>query len=176
MSDQPFSLDQLYTAIESHLREALPTVEMVSTWPDIRDRVALPAIFLELAEMEPGQDIGTGETTLICKFEARVVVAPERAHHHQQAAHLASQIAVLLRMQSWGLEVDAAEFVQAAQDWTKPELDGYTVWVVEWNQQIYLGEQEWPWPDEPPGTLVWGFSPDTGPNSEGGYLPPEAMA
>ncbi|VVO85622.1 hypothetical protein PS903_02000 [Pseudomonas fluorescens] len=159
MSDQPFSLDQLYSAIEQHLREALPAVQYVATCPDIRDRVALPAVFLELAELEPGRDIGTGETTLVGKFEARVIVAPEQAHHQQKAAHLAAQIAVLLRMQNWGLAVEPAEFIQASQDWTKPELDGYTVWVVEWTQQIYLGEIEWPWPDEPPGTLLFAIHP-----------------
>ncbi|MNE64883.1 hypothetical protein D3C80_1603210 [compost metagenome] len=111
-------------------------------------------MFLEPAEFEPGQDIGTGETVLIVKFEARVIVEPERPQHQQKAAQLAAQIAVLLRGQSWGLAVDPAEFVQAGQDWSKPELDGYTVWVVEWTQQIYLGEVEWPWPDEPPGTLL----------------------
>nr|BFE89970.1 hypothetical protein GCM10020185_05060 [Pseudomonas brassicacearum subsp. brassicacearum] len=75
-----------------------------------------------------------------------------------------------------GLEVEPAEFVRAAQDWTRPELDGYAVWVVEWTQTIYLGEEEWPWPNQPPGSLLWGFSPDTGSGSEGSYQPPEDMA
>jgi hypothetical protein len=59
------------------------------------------------------------------------------------------------------LAVEPAEFIQASQDWTKPELDGYTVWVVEWTQQIYLGEIEWRWPDEPPGTLLFAIHPGT---------------
>ncbi|MNG17201.1 hypothetical protein D3C84_1011710 [compost metagenome] len=66
--------------------------------------------------------------------------------------------------------MDPAEFIQAAQDWTKPELDGYTVWVVEWTQQIYLGHVEWPWPDEPPGTLMISVG------HEGQPVPPEALA
>ena len=51
----------------------------------------------------------------------------------------------------------------------------YAVWVVEWTQIIYLGEEEWPWPNQPPGSIVWGFVPDTGSGKEGSYLPPEAM-
>ena len=51
-------------------------------------------------------------------------------------------------------------FIQAGQDWTRPELDGYTVWLVEWNQQIYLGAQQWPWPDEQPGSLWFGINHD----------------
>jgi hypothetical protein len=163
MSDEPFSLDQLYRAIEQHLMAGLPGIKEATTWPNIKDRIALPVVFIEMAEMEPGRDIGTGETTLICRFEARIIVDPIRPRHCQQAVQLAAQLAVLLRMQTWGLAVEPAEFVQALQDWTKPELDGYTVWLVEWTHQIYLGVEEWPWPDEPPGSLILNIEPGDGP-------------
>ncbi|ALI04584.1 hypothetical protein C1Y08_16330 [Pseudomonas sp. FW306-02-F02-AA] len=162
MSDEPLSLDQLYQAVEQHLTTHLPGVQAVTVWPNISDRVALPAVFLELAEIEPGPDIGTGETTLVCKFEARIIVDPIKLHHQRQAVQLATQLAVLLRAQTWGLPVDPAEFVQAQQDWTQPALDGYTVWLVEWTQQIYLGAEQWPWPEEPPGSLVIDIAPGDG--------------
>lgn len=163
MSDEPFRLDQLYHAIEQHLVSNLSGIKAVTAWPNIKDRIALPVVFIEMAEMEPGVDIGTGETSLICRFEARIIVDPIRPKHCQQAAHLAAQLAVLLRLQTWGLAVEPAEFVQATQDWTKPELDGYVVWLVEWTHQIYLGVEEWPWPDEPPGSLVIYVEPGDGP-------------
>ncbi|PNB76417.1 hypothetical protein C1X30_33820, partial [Pseudomonas sp. FW305-BF6] len=84
----------------------------VAVWPNIEDRVALPAVFVELAEMEPGIDPGTGETGLACKFEARVITDPIQPDHHQQAVFLAGHLAALLRMQCWGMEVEPAEFVQ----------------------------------------------------------------
>jgi hypothetical protein len=163
MSDEPFSLDQLYQAIEQCLLSRLSGIKAVTAWPNIKDRIALPVVFIEMAEFEPGKDIGIGETTLVCKFEARIIVDPILAKHCQQAAHLAAQLAVLLRMQTWGVAVEPAEFVQAMQDWTKPELDGYVVWLVEWTHQIYLGIEEWPWPDEPPGSLVIDVEPGDGP-------------
>ena len=154
MPEPPFSLDQLYQAIEQHIEQHLQGVQLVSFWPDIQQHIPLPAVFLDIAEIEPGTDIGTGETTLTLTFEARVIVDVIRADHYPQAVHLATQMAVLLRAQSWGLPVEPAEFQRSSQDWTRPELDGYTVWLVEWTQTVYLGEQEWPWPDEPPGTLL----------------------
>lgn len=163
MSDEPFSLDQLYQAIEQHLASNLSGIKAVMAWPNVKDRIALPVVFIEMVEMEPGVDIGTGETSLICRFEARIIVDPIRPKHCQQAAHLAAQLAVLLRLQTWGLAVEPAEFVQATQDWTKPELDGYVVWLVEWTHQIYLGVEEWPWPDEQPGSLVINVEPGDGP-------------
>jgi hypothetical protein len=174
--DEPFSLEQLYQAIEQHIRAHVPGVQTVAVWPNIEDRVALPAVFVELAEMESGIDTATGETALACKFEARVITDPIQPDHHQQAVFLAGQLAVLLRMQSWGVAVEPSEFVQAMQDWTKPELDGYTVWVVEWTQQIYLGEAQWPWPDQPPGTLMFGVDPDAGLANKDKYFAPESLS
>ena len=155
MSEQPFSLDLLYQAIEQHLQQSLIGIQLVSFWPDIEQHIPLPAVFLDIAEIEPGTDIGTGESTLNVTFEARVIVDVIRDKHYQQAIHLATQLAVLLRAQTWGLAVEPAEFKRSTQDWTRPELDGYTVWLVEWTQTIYLGEKEWPWPDEPPGSLTF---------------------
>jgi hypothetical protein len=160
VSDEPFSLDQLYGAIEQHIREAIPGLQFVGTMPDMLDHVPIPAVVIELVEMEPGSDQLTGETALEARFEARVIVGSEREQCQQQAAFVAAQLAVLLRLQTWGVEADAAEFVRAAQDWTRPELDGYAVWVVEWTQGIYLGPEEWPWPDQPPGVLELNLGDD----------------
>lgn len=154
MPEPPFSLDQLYQGIEQHIEQHLPGVQLVSFWPDIQQHIPLPAVFLDIAEIEPGTDIGTGQTTLTFTLEARVIVDVIRTDHYPQAAHLATQLAVLLRAQSWGLPVEPAEFQRSSQDWTRPELDGYTVWLVEWTQTVFLGEQVWPWPDEPPGSLL----------------------
>lgn len=154
--DDRLTLDRLYAAVERHIGEHLPGLQTIATWPDIDERtpVRLPAAFLELAEIEPGTYDGTGKTTMVCKFEVRLVVGAEQPLHKHQAAQLVAQLAVLLRAQYWGLEdVGPAEFVQAVPDWTKPELDGYTVWLVEWTQAIQLGEEEWPWSDQPPSYL-----------------------
>lgn len=164
MSDEPFSLEQLFDTIEQHLLSHLPGVQMAGFWPVFESpaqAIPLPAVFLELAEAEPGSDPGTGETVLTCKFEARIVVDAIKDDHHRQAVQLATQLAVLLRAQYWGVDhVGPSVFVQALQDWTKPELDGYTVWLVEWTQDITLGEEEWPWPDEPPTHLDIDLGPD----------------
>lgn len=159
--EQPLTLSKFMSAVEEQIREQMSGVQTVAVWPDIRDHVQLPALLLELAEVEPGHDRGTGETPLVCRMDGYVIVAAEQAGHHQQAAHLATQLAVLLRAQYWDLDhVDAAEFVQAGPDWSRPELDGYTVWKVEWTQEINLGEEQWPWPDQPPAFLEPELDPD----------------
>ncbi|KJK06536.1 hypothetical protein [Pseudomonas tussilaginis] len=176
MSESEFSLELLYEAIEQHIDQAIAGLACICTMPHMAKHVDLPAAVIELVEFEPGLDQGTGEMPLIARFEVRFIVGSEDKECHQKAAFAASQMAVLLRIQSWGLPVEPAEFIRSAQDWTRPELDGCAVWVVEWTQGIYLGEEEWPWPNQPPGSLLWGFGSNTGPGNEGNYLPPEAMS
>lgn len=175
MDEQSLTLDLFFSTLEQRIGEQLSGLQTVATWPDIRDRVCLPALFLELGEVEPGTDPGTGRVGLVCRIEAYIIVAAELTRHHHKAAQLATQLAVLLRMQYWGLDdVEPAEFMQAGPDWTKPELDGYTVWKVDWTQTLYLGEEQWPWADEP-GPIVWGFSPEVGAGHEADYVPPDSL-
>ncbi|AXM95593.1 hypothetical protein ACU5P1_16875 [Pseudomonas plecoglossicida] len=177
MDDDPITLGQVFAAIEEHIRDAIPGLAYVGTMPEGIRTIPPPAVVIELAGFEAAdKDPGTGQVAVEGRFEARVIVGQEEANCLQVAAFVAAQLAVLLRMQSWGLAVELAEFVRAERDWTRPELDGYAVWVVEWVQTIYLGEEEWPWPNQPPGNLVFGFSPDTGPGSEHHYQSPEDMA
>lgn len=150
---EPLDLDQLYQAIEQHIREAIPGLVHVAVMPDRLERIPLPAVIVELIELEPGADQMTGETALEARFEARVMVGAEQAQSERQALFIASQLAVLLRMQTWGQPVEAAQFVRSGQDWTRPELDAYMIWTVEWTQGIYLGQEEWPWPDQPAAFL-----------------------
>lgn len=176
MADEPIPLSQIYGAIEQHIGAAIPGLAYVGTMPAGIDVVPVPAVVLELAGFDDAdKDPGTGETAVDARFEARVIVGAEEENCLHIAAFVAAQLAVLLRMQSWGLAVEFAQFVRAERDWSRPELDSFAVWVVEWTQIIYLGEEEWPWPREP-GPLKFAFDPDSGPGNEGLYQSPEAMA
>ncbi|QLL15391.1 hypothetical protein [Pseudomonas chlororaphis] len=176
MADDPIPLARVYAAMEEAIAQAIPGLHYVGTMPGMLQSIAVPGIVLELSGFEPADhDPGTGEVAIEARFEARAIVGAEHDDHLHVAAYIAAQLAVLLRMQTWGLEVEPAQLVRAEPDWSRPELDGLAAWVVEWTQVIYLGTEEWPWPNQPPGSLVWGFAPDTGPGSEGSYLPPEAM-
>ncbi|HGM4965913.1 hypothetical protein H4C81_09775 [Pseudomonas monteilii] len=176
MDDGPIPLGAVYTAIEEHIKEAIPGLAYVGTMPEGIEVVTPPAVVLELVGFGGAdKDPGTGEVAVEARFEARVIVGQEEPNCLHVAAFVAAQLAVLLRMQSWGLLVEFAEFVRAERDWSRPELDSFAVWVVEWTQIIYLGEEEWPWPREP-GPVKFAFDPDSGPGNEDQYREPEALA
>lgn len=172
MTDDPIPLAQVYTAIEHGIHQTIPALAYVGTMPGRLVTVSPPAVVLELAGFDAAdRDPGTGETAVDARFEARVIVGAEDDDCLHVAAFVAAQLTALLRLQTWGIAVEPAQFVRAEQDWSRPELDSFVVWVVEWTQIIYLGEEEWPWPREP-GPVVFGFDPETGPGNEGFYFSP----
>lgn len=154
MDDEPIPLGQVYTAIEEHIKAAIPGLVYVGTMPEGRVCIDPPAVVLELVGFEDAdKDPGTGEVAVDTRFEARVIVGQEEDNCLHVAAFVAAQLTVLLRMQSWGLAVEFAQFVRAERDWSRPDLDSFVVWVVEWTQIIYLGKEDWPWSDMLPADL-----------------------
>lgn len=154
MDDEPIPLGQVYTAIEEHIKAAIPGLVYVGTMPEGRACIDPPAVVLELVGFEDAdKDPGTGEVAVDTRFEARVIVGQEEDNCLHIAAFVAAQLTVLLRMQSWGLAVEFAQFVRAERDWSRPDLDSFVIWVVEWTQIIYLGKEEWPWSDMLPADL-----------------------
>ena len=162
------NLTQLHEAIICGLREKLPGLS-VELYPTIERRIALPAVIVELSEMEPGSDPGTGETALVGRFSARAIVDPNDDDAYMKVRELAARIIVAITHETWGLPIGIAHPVQISEDGFKPELDGYLVWVVEWSHEFHLGEVFWPYPDDTGKTLMIGLFPETGKGKEDKY-------
>jgi len=150
-------LQQLHTAILDGLRAKLVGISSIDAYPVLQRRICLPAVLLELAEFEPGQDPGTGETALIGRFQARAIVDPNKSAADLAVRELAARIAVAITHETWGLPIGIAHFVQAGEDAMKPELDGYLVWMIEWTHEFHLGKTMWQWPDESGLEIMIGF-------------------
>ncbi|MDZ5740964.1 hypothetical protein [Pseudomonas asiatica] len=180
MSEQPISLPELaelHTAMARIIREAMPQVVDVQHYPKLQEGLPMPALYFALSGLAPGPDPGDGRTAVMATFEACVLVESDREQAHLQAAILATKLVRLLdHDQYWGVEcVDQAQDVHAMPSESIPELLQCAAWTVQWRHVLYLGDTEWPWEDQPPGSLLFAFDPDSGPGSEHQYQGPEAM-
>ncbi|MDR2164585.1 MAG: hypothetical protein LBO79_02930 [Zoogloeaceae bacterium] len=172
-ADNPQNLAALHAAILSGLSAKLPQGICVQAYPDLRGRearVTLPAVLLELSELEPGEEPGTGEVPLIGRFHAFAVIDPNLPDACMQVRELAAKIAVALHDENWGLPITPARLVMAGEDGFRPELDGYLSWMVEWTQEFHLGALEWPYPVSPREVFL-GLYPETGTGNEADYWP-----
>ncbi|MFD2643056.1 hypothetical protein [Pseudomonas japonica] len=165
-------LNGLHQAIGATLETAFPQLATVGSYAAVQQETALPALFYGIVGLKPGTDPGDGHSRVIATFEARISTDGTRPQAVLETVSLAAQLMVLLRKQYWNIDfVEEARGVQALPSSTAP-----TTWVVQWEQVLHLGEAQWPWPNQPPGSLLLSFDPDTGPGHESDYKAAEDFA
>lgn len=170
-------LTVLHEAIEVTLRERIPAFRHVEPYPELNKGMGEPALVFAMTGMAPAPsaDSGTGKIALNCRFQAVILVDSTRNRAPLQAAILASRVATVLRGQYWDVDfVEEPTHITVQPDGSTPELAQFCVWVVEWMQVVHFGEFEWPWEDEPPGTLMFGLMADASSSAEE-YVAPEDL-
>lgn len=173
----PSELKELHDVMTATMRERLPLFRVVEAYPKLKEGMKLPALLYAATNFAPGIKPGDGRLCIKVTFEAVVLLESSRALAPLQAAILAGKVMQLLDDQYWDLGfVGGVENMQAMPAEALPELVRCVGWALQWQQDVYLGDTAWPWENEPPGSLVFAFSPDTGPGAEDAYQSPEAMA
>lgn len=153
-------LTTLHNAITQALTARLPKVLHVEAFPELGAEVKTPALLYGLTDMGLGVDRGEGKTALIGRFQSCILVEATRDKASLQAAILAAQVAVILHNQMWDLDfvTGVPQNIHAQPEEPTLELEQFVMWSIQWTQAFEVGELEWPWPDEPPGSLWFGFN------------------
>uniref|UniRef100_A0A3B0IVB8 Phage related protein n=1 Tax=Wolbachia endosymbiont of Aleurodicus dispersus TaxID=1288877 RepID=A0A3B0IVB8_9RICK len=133
----------LHQAICSTLKEEIPAIQTCEIYPAIRKELLAPAVFVELSSFEKGSDPGTEELALKARFEARIVVDGTVENSSVVVRTLAAEIARVVNKNTWGNNVSPAEFLSAEPDGFRPELDAYSVWLIEWIHSLHIGQSIW---------------------------------
>ncbi|WP_341816167.1 hypothetical protein [Wolbachia endosymbiont (group B) of Elophila nymphaeata] len=134
----------LHNAICTTLKREIPAIQTCEIYPSIRKELIAPAVFVELASLEPGKDAGTEELALKARFEARIVVDGTVEYSSLVVRSLAAEVARVVNKNTWNVKnVSPGEFISAEVDGFRPELDAYLVWMVEWVHTIHVGRSIW---------------------------------
>lgn len=151
----------------------MPKVLHVEEFPEVGQMVDVPALLYGLTDMTLGDQRGEGKTALIGRFQSCILIDATRPKASLQAAILASQLTVILNYQYWGLDdivTGPPENIHAQPEAPAQDLEQFVMWSVQWTQAFEVGEFEWPWPDEPPGSLMLGLADA----SKEEFFPPES--
>lgn len=154
-------LTTLHDAITRIISERMPRVLHVEQFPELDAQVNTPALLYGITDMTLGTDRGEGKTVLIGRFQSCILVEADRPKASLQAAILAAQMTTVLKNQFWDLDfvTGPPEQVHAQPEAPTQELEQFVMWSVQWVQPFEVGEFTWPWPDEPPGSLVFNIEP-----------------
>jgi len=122
------NLKQLHDGIEAGLRERLPDLERIHAYPKIGKPIDTPFVGIELSELEPGHDDGTGRVPLVTRMQARVIVDPLVEDADVHVRELSARVLQKVHGATWGLPVTPGKQVgSAGEDPFPPELDTYLV-------------------------------------------------
>ena len=163
-------LNELYQSLFSGIGQ-LPNVHYCGHYPNRMDAITVPAVLIELVELEPGTDLGTEELVLVAHFEARIImqanVSPEPIQD------------LMLNVLQWlndthdandtPNKVTKPNIKQALPDAFAPDTNAYQVWQIHWSQSLRIGQSVWDGEGIVPSQIWLGQSPDIGVNHEPQY-------
>jgi hypothetical protein len=135
--------NNLHKAICTTLKKEIPVIQTCDVYPAVQKGIIAPAVFIELANLDPGQDPGTEELALRARFEARIVIDSTIEDAAIIVRSLAAEVARVINRNTWGMNVSPAEFLSGEVDRFKPELEAYLVWLIEWVHEIHIGKSIW---------------------------------
>lgn len=159
-------LTTLHDAITRIISERMPRVLHVEQFPELDAQVNTPALLYGITDITLGTDRGEGKTALVGRFQSCILVDADRPKASLQAAILATQMAAVLKDQWWGgldFVTGPPEQVHAQPEAPTADLEQFVMWSVQWIQPFEVGKFTWPWPDEPPGSLLVEIEPGDGP-------------
>lgn len=172
-----------FEAIVKDIKERFPSmvnVEFFPEEPEANRHMPVPAILLDVSEMEVDMEMdpGTEQVATRLSFSAFVIISGlqdgnTKLNIRLQAAALVSW----LNMRHWNdpnnpgefLPSDPARPVGAYRDDFDPRLDRYEVWRVDWEQVVYLGQSVFDTTFKP--SRIWlGLAPDIGEGHKDDYV------
>lgn len=169
--DTEIDLGTVHQAIIDAVAAQFPDVVTVADYRDDRDRLPLPAILIELEDMEgaPDEDPGTGQLAMMARFVARVIIGFRTPTAEREIRRLAGALGAFVRLNRWNQPIGPAEVLVIGPDAFAPELDRYVIWRVEWQQVVHLGASVWTNEGDIPVTVLVGVAPDIGTGHEADY-------
>lgn len=173
-------LAQFFEAIVADIKARFPSMVNVEFFPDepeANTRMPVPAILLDVSEMEVDGEMDPGTEQLATKlsFSAFIVISGlQDGNTKLQIRQLAAALVSWLKFRHWRdpsnpgddempnyLPSDPATVLGAYRDDFNPALDRYEVWRVDWEQTIYLGESAFDTTFLPDHVFL-GLAPDIG--------------
>lgn len=136
-------LADLHDEMIAYLGTKLPGVTVAAYTPDLKTQrtLAVPACLVELATIEPFSEFGNrrDRSRVYLNWEIRLLVDSNVAAGWVVLKEFAAVAWWALR--DWSAQTSAAGPVnlrRAGEDVFKPNLDGFLVWLIECEQEVYL--------------------------------------
>lgn len=170
MSDE-IDLEAARDNIIEALGEAFPSFKTIEAEDEKQSQFALPAILVQLSEIEPDLDADphTGQFPCLIRFEARILIGHRTPKNRITIARAAGRVAVVVHHNRFGIPWGAARVLAVEPDEFAPVAEQYEVWRVEWVHPVDLGPSVFIDDGQIPSMLLTSWSPQIGEEHEDDY-------
>lgn len=171
--DTQIDLSTVHQSIVDAIAAQFPALATVEDYREDRKGLPLPAVLVELADMEPDPDAdpGTEQLAVQSRWEARIIIGFRKPNAEREVRRLAAALGVFVHQNRFGEPIGSAEVLAIAPDSFDPDLDQYVVWLVEWQQIVHLGGSVWANDSDTPipSQVLYSWAPNIGPDHEPDY-------
>jgi len=154
------------------LAAAFPTFKTVAAEDESRKTLEVPAIVVQMSELEPDpdKDSHTGQFPCLVRIEARIILGYRTPNVRREVIKAAGALAAAVHNERLGVAWGAAVVLAVEPDDFAPQADQFDIWRVEWAHAADIGPSFFIDDGLTPTQLLTSWSPDIGPAHEDDYV------
>jgi hypothetical protein len=173
--NEPIDLGLALDTIVAQLGAAFATFKTVAAEDEARTKLAVPAIIVQISELEPDleKDAHTGQFPCLVRLEARVVMGHRTPKVRREVAKAAGAIAAFVHNNRLGVAWGGATVLSVEPDEFAPQADNFDIWRIEWAHSADIGQSYFVDDGVTPREILSSWAPDIGPDNEGEYVAEE---
>lgn len=171
MSD-PIDLGLALDTVVAQLAAEFDTFKTVAAEDEARTKLAVPAIIVQISELEPDpdKDAHAGQFPCLIRIEARVIMGHRTPKVRREVVKAAGAIAAFVHNSRLGVGWGGATVLAVEPDEFAPQADQFDIWRVEWAHSADIGSSYFVDEGVTPTEVLTSWSPDVGPDHEGDYI------
>lgn len=169
---EPLDLALALDAIVASLAAQFDTFKTVAAEDEARGNLKLPAIIVQMSEIEPelDRDPETGQFPGLVRVEVRIVMGKRTPQVRRQSINAAAAVAAFAHKERFGVLWGPASIAAVEPDEFSPVADQFDVWRVEWGHSADFGTSYFVDEGETPTMVLASFVPEIGEPNEGAYV------
>ncbi len=174
--DEPIDLGAALDTVIATLQSQFNDFKTVAAEDENRRKLEVPAIIVQMSELEPDLDMDphTGQFPCLVRFEARVVLGHRTPKVRREVIRAAGALAAFIHNNRLGVPWGAARILSVEPDEFEPKADQFDIWRLEWVHSADIGDSYFVDEGATPNQVLTAWSPDIGPDHEGGYITEQA--
>ena len=168
----PIDLGAALDAIITDLAAKFPTFKTVAAEDESRTELMLPALIVQMSELEPQADADphTGQFPCLVHIEVRVVMGHRTPKVRREVVKAAGAVAACAHQSRFGIPWGAATIIGVDPDEFSPAASQFDIWMIEWVHQADIGESFFVDDGVTPTQILTSWAPDIGVPNEDKYV------